>query len=70
MCYNRPDCHPFIKYEEKKYLREQMGQASHEKKRLQYQNRYQRSQRIPWRQILTSGPFIASTLCQVSINKL
>lgn len=60
LCYNRPECHPFIKDDEKRYLRDQLGQAP-----TLSNGRIQRS-KTPWRQILTSVPFIALIFCQVS----
>lgn len=67
-CYNRPDFHPFIKDEEKVYLQEQLGQASISAKNDRRQQHRQRRRRpkTPWRQILTSVPFIALIFCQVS----
>ncbi|XP_031630362.1 putative inorganic phosphate cotransporter [Contarinia nasturtii] len=63
LCYNDPDCHPFITDYEKTYLLDELGQqqqiSSADKKRKQ-------TKRTPWRQILTNVPFIALILCQVS----
>lgn len=84
LCYNTPDCHPFITDEEKKYLQNELGQQQRCEQQEQIQRRqrhqdraYQPSlfvneskqkkelKRTPWRQILTSVPFIALILCQV-----
>lgn len=60
LCYNKPDCHPFITDEEKKYLRDELGQTANGKA----------APKTPWRQILTSVPFIALILCQVSVKEV
>lgn len=85
LCYNRPECHPFIDDDEKEYLQNNLKQQKQRQlpsrpRRRQpsnnttqlhqlettNQNKQNPVKRTPWRQILTSVPFVALILCQVS----
>ncbi|XP_055314259.1 putative inorganic phosphate cotransporter isoform X2 [Sitodiplosis mosellana] len=65
LCYNDPDCHPFITDYEKTYLLDELGQQQR-KTSLDASIKRKATKRTPWRQILTNVPFLALILCQVS----
>lgn len=55
LCYNDPESHPFIKEEEKEYLRKEMGSLQRDKTLPP----------TPWRAILTSVPLWALVCAQI-----
>lgn len=63
LCYNTPDCHPFITDYERTYLLDELGQ---QQPKSNDTRKRKTTKRTPWRQILTNVPFIALILCQVS----
>lgn len=55
ICYKDPESHPFIKEEEKEYLRKEMGSLARDKN----------IPPTPWRAILTSVPMMALVCAQI-----